>query len=124
MKNDELILKRAVLEAIREEMPINRMDTDEEVAMERLYHRIVARIEAVEMENERLSIEELKKLDAPAWCKCETFDGKGGYWCICRDGVIIAPSGRIFAAEEIPNWNFYRYKTKRRGRSELLQRLL
>ena len=42
---NELILKRDVLAAIREEMPVNRMDTDEEVAMERLYHRIVVRIE-------------------------------------------------------------------------------
>lgn len=44
---DEMVLKLAVLEAIKEEMPINRMDTDEEVAVERLYHRIVARVETV-----------------------------------------------------------------------------
>lgn len=45
--HDEIILKRAVLEAIRKEMPVNRMDTDKEVAMEQLYHRIVARVETV-----------------------------------------------------------------------------
>lgn len=116
---NELVSKKAVLEVIREEMPINRMDTDEEVAMERLYHRIVARVEAVETKSERLSVEELKKIDAPVWCKCETFDGEGGYWCICKDGVIIAPSGRIFAVEEIPKWNFYRYRTEAEYESEL-----
>ena len=41
-------------------MPINRMDTDEEVAMERLYHRIVARVEQLPAEESELQ-REMKK---------------------------------------------------------------
>ena len=66
-----------------------------------------------ERENpERLTIEELKERDCPVWCSCNTWDGKNGFWCICNNGYITAPSGRCFAVEEIPQWKFYRYKRK------------
>ena len=44
----------------QKEMPINRMDTDEEVAMERLYHKIVAQIEQLPAEESDLQ-REMKK---------------------------------------------------------------
>ena len=56
-ETNELILKRDVLEAVQKEMPVNRMDTDEEVAMERLYHRIVAKIEQMPAEENELQKE-------------------------------------------------------------------
>lgn len=58
---NELILKRAVLEAVQKEMPVNRMDTDEEVAMERLYHRILAGIERLLAEESELQWEMRKR---------------------------------------------------------------
>lgn len=105
---NELVSKRAVLEAIREEMPINRMDTDEEVAMERLYHRIVARVEQLpaeesdlqrEMKNRNMTeadiLEYMKFEDA---CALKGFTLKGlleagekqkakrPYWALDRQG--------------------------------------
>lgn len=58
---DEVISKRVVLEEIKKEMPINRMDTDEEVAMERLYHRILAGIERLPAEESELQREMRKR---------------------------------------------------------------
>lgn len=105
---NELVSKRAVLEAIREEMPINRMDTDEEVAMERLYHRIIARVEQLpaeesdlqrEMKNRNMTeadiLEYMKFEDA---CALKGFTLKGlleagekkkakrPYWALDRQG--------------------------------------
>ena len=60
-KTNELLLKRVVLEVVRKEMPVNRMDTDEEVAMERLYHRILAGIEQLSAEESELQREMRKR---------------------------------------------------------------
>ena len=105
---DEVISKQVVLKAIREEMPVNRMDTDEEVAMERLYHRIVARVEQLpskesdlqrEMEKRNMTeadiLEYMKFEDA---CVLKGFTLKGlleagekqkakrPYWALDRQG--------------------------------------
>lgn len=66
----EMVSKESVLEAIRKEMPINRMDTDEEVAVERLYHRIVARIKAVGTDNLPLTQAQLREMNHQmVWCE-------------------------------------------------------
>ena len=69
MKADEMISKRVVLEEIKKEMPINRMDTDEEVAMERLFHRIVARIDAIRAADVPLTQTQLREMNHQmVWC--------------------------------------------------------
>ena len=66
-----------------------------------------------ERENpKRLTIDELKSINAPVWVSCFTLEGDPGYWCLCRKGIIICPSGQSFDAEEIPNWKFYLHKPK------------
>lgn len=59
---------------------------------------------------DRLTVEELRNMDAPVWCLCKLIDGCDGYWCLCQKGVVITPSGRIFDVSEIPNWVFLRNK--------------
>lgn len=58
--------------------------------------------------NEPLTLEELREMDGPVWCACKPIEGGNGYWCLCRRGKIIAPSGNIFDAEKISHWTFYR----------------
>lgn len=65
-----------------------------------------------EPRNEPLTLEELRQTHAPVWCLCELFDGGNGFWCLCINGKIIAPSGNSFDVEEIPNWVFLRRKPK------------
>lgn len=66
-----------------------------------------------EMENpKQLTLEELMDMDAPVWCACKPIDGGNGYWCLNRNGRIVAPSGRCFDVNEIPNWVFLRSKPK------------
>ncbi|EGC8431306.1 hypothetical protein H9185_001185 [Listeria monocytogenes] len=64
-------------------------------------------------ENSRqLTIEDLKRINAPVWLSCFTLEGDPGYWCLCQKGIIICPSGQSFNAEEIPHWKFYIHKPK------------
>lgn len=58
--------------------------------------------------NEPLTLEELNTRRGPVWCACDSFDGEGGYWCLCRNGEITPPSCRPFLAKDRPNWVFYR----------------
>lgn len=58
--------------------------------------------------NEPLTLEELREMDEPVWCACKPIEGGNGYWCLCRHGKIIAPSGNIFDVEKISHWTFYR----------------
>lgn len=60
----------------------------------------------------RLTIEELKSIDAPVWVSCITLEGEPGYWCLCQKGSIICPSGQCFDAADIPHWKFYLHKPK------------
>ena len=66
-------------------------------------------------DNEPLTPEELRGMDSPAWCACDTFDGKGGFWCLCQEGVIIPPSCMQFEAGDRHNWVFYRRKPEAEG---------
>ena len=59
-----------------------------------------------------LTLEELRQTHNPVWCSCELLDGGNGFWCLCINGKIIAPSGDSFDVEEIPNWVFLRNKPK------------
>ena len=66
-----------------------------------------------ERENpKRLTIEELTAMDEPVWCACKTLEGTDGFWCLCKNGFIIAPSGGCFKAEEITHWELYRFPPK------------
>lgn len=60
----------------------------------------------------QLTIEEMLNMDAPVWVSCFTLDGKHGYWCICREGIITCPSGVCYDVRDIPLWKFYRYQLK------------
>lgn len=62
--------------------------------------------------NERtgpMPLEELRKMDAPVWLRCYQVDGDG-YWCLCKNGIIITPAGNRYDVSEIPHWAFYRQK--------------
>lgn len=60
--------------------------------------------------NEPLTLEELWGMDAPVWCSNnKLIDGeKTGYWCLCKHGGIITPSGHFSYINEMPGWVFYR----------------
>ena len=58
--------------------------------------------------NESLTLEELLEMDGPVWCACKPIEGGNGYWCLCKHGGIVAPSGNSFDVGEIPHWVFYR----------------
>lgn len=59
---------------------------------------------------EPLTLDELRKMDDPVWCSCETIEGGDGYWCLCKNGIIITPAGSTYDVAEIPHWVFYRQK--------------
>lgn len=65
--------------------------------------------------NDPLTLEELNTRREPVWCTCDSFDGEGGYWCLCRYGEITPPSCRPFMAKERPSWVFYRRKPEGGG---------
>lgn len=77
------------------------------IAADRIAQKLLA-VEAVPAKHKnRLTLEELVGLDCPVWCSCRTMDGEDGFWCLCRKGIITAPSGRSFDCRDIPNWELY-----------------
>lgn len=78
--------------------------------------QLSAELELVTAERENpkpLTLDELRKMDwEPVWCLCKPIDGGNGFWCICKKGTIIPPSGVRFDVKEIPNWVFLRSKPK------------
>ena len=63
--------------------------------------------------NDPLTLDDLRKMDwEPVWCLCKPIDGGNGFWCICKKGTIIPPSGVRFDVKEIPHWVFLRNKPK------------
>ena len=58
--------------------------------------------------NEPLTLAQLQEMDEPVWCSCKPIEGGNGYWCLCRYGKIVTPSGNIFDVDKIPHWMFYR----------------
>lgn len=68
-----------------------------------------------ERENpERLTIEQMKKMNCPVWVSFEPVmkGGSNGYWCLCNQGKIMTPQRNVFDVERIPDWQFYRYERK------------
>ena len=69
--------------------------------------------EQEERENPKpLTLDELRETHAPVWCSRKLLDGRNGFWCLCINGKIIAPSGDSFDVKEIPHWVFLRNKPK------------
>ena len=58
--------------------------------------------------NEPLKQDELREMDEPVWCSCKPIEGGNGYWCLCKHGCIVTPSGNSYDVGEIPHWVFYR----------------
>ena len=66
-------------------------------------------ISALSPPNEPMPIEQLWKIDAPVWLSYNKLNGeKVGYWCLCKYGYIITPSGYGSYINELPDWVFYR----------------
>ncbi len=59
-----------------------------------------------------LTLDELRQMDAPVWCLCKPIEGGNGFWCLCKKGKIITPSGVCYDVKEIPHWVFLRNKPK------------
>ena len=59
--------------------------------------------------NKALTLDELSERNAPVFLPIKDFPN-GGYWCLCKNGYIIPPSGHGFMAKERPNWVFYSQK--------------
>lgn len=59
--------------------------------------------------NKSLTLDELSERNAPVFLPIKDFPN-GGYWCLCKNGYIIPPSGHGFMAKERPNWVFYSQK--------------
>ena len=59
--------------------------------------------------NKSLTLDELSERNAPVFLSIKDFPN-GGYWCLCKNGYIIPPSGHGFMAKERPNWVFYSQK--------------
>lgn len=60
------------------------------------------------VQNEPLTLEQLREMDGPVWVACKPIEGGHGYWCLCQRGTIITPSGNAFDVKEIPHWVLYR----------------
>ena len=65
-------------------------------------------ITALSPPNEPLTPKQLREMNEPVWCSCKPIEGGNGYWCLCRYGKIVTPSGNIFDVDKIPHWMFYR----------------
>lgn len=73
--------------------------------------------------NEALTLDELQEMDAPVWRACKPIEGGNGYWCLCKNGRIMTPSGRLFGVRSISHWTFYRCPRRERRTHERLQEL-
>ena len=80
----------------------------EALLLESVVEQIVDTQRTLTPPNEALTIEQLRQMDEPVWCSCKPIEGGNGYWCLCRYGKIVTPSGNIFDVDKIPHWMFYR----------------
>ena len=78
----------------------------------RAQQEVESKLKVVES-NEPLTLDELREMDAPVWLRCYQVDGDG-YWCLCKNGIIITPAGNRYDVSEIPHWAFYRQKPEER----------
>lgn len=74
--------------------------------------RLKSELEALQVPNAPITLEELREMDEPVWVECgkSLFTPNGGYYCLCQNGTITTPAGAQFNIEEIPKWVFYRRK--------------
>lgn len=70
--------------------------------------RKLAEAPTLTLPNEPLTPKQLREMNEPVWCSCKPIEGGNGYWCLCRYGKIVTPSGNIFDVDKIPHWMFYR----------------
>ena len=60
-----------------------------------------------------LTVEELRGMDrpTPVWAEVDgkTIEGWDGYWCLCQNGKILAPSRLVIQAENMDGVEFYAY---------------
>lgn len=60
-----------------------------------------------------LTLEQLQEMErpTPAWAEVEgkTIEGWDGYWCLCQNGKILAPSRLVIQAECMDGVEFYAY---------------
>lgn len=64
------------------------------------------------VKNELLTVDHLRKRNKPVWCRVDncSWIPDGGYWCLCNEGVIVAPSGQMFKCEAIQHWKLYDHR--------------
>lgn len=64
-------------------------------------------------EMESLTLEQLREMErpTPVWAEVEgkTIEGWDGYWCLCQNGKILAPSRLVIQAECMDGVEFYAY---------------
>lgn len=105
-------LREKLMELITE---AKRTDPEDAPFSEYLVDFLIANGVTVQVEQENpkpLTLDELRKMDAPVWCLCKPIEGGNGYWCICQKGTIITPAGFSYDVEETQNWVFLRSKPK------------
>ena len=103
-------MERAIDKQTMLDLIIEAKRTDPETGSfaEWLAEYLVEHLPTLTPPNEALMLEELREMDEPVWCSCKPIEGGNGYWCLCRYGKIVAPSGNIFDVDKIPHWMFYR----------------
>lgn len=62
---------------------------------------------------EPLTVDQLREMDrpTPVWAevKGKAIEGWDGYWCLCQNGKILAPSRLVAEAERMDGVEFYAY---------------
>lgn len=85
---------------------------DSAYLMERQFVLDALREKADREDPKELTTAELMELDAPVWCKCRTLEGADGFWCLCRKGYILCPSGQEFYVKNIPSWKLFLHRPR------------
>lgn len=84
------------------------MDGSEVAYTSREIAKFVEDMPTLTLPNEPLTPKQLREMNEPVWCSCKPIEGGNGYWCLCRYGKIVTPSGNIFDVDKIPHRMFYR----------------
>lgn len=80
-------------------------------AYRRAFEMVVGAPSIAPQPNEPLTMDELREMDGePVWLRCDTPDGKSGYWCLCENGIIVMPGGLTMDCRDVPRWELYRCK--------------
>ena len=83
-------------------------DGTELISLERL-REIVS-----QKDNPPLTLEELRAMDAPVWCRVDNCDWlpDGGFWCLCKKGTLLTPALMQYDCKKLDMdlWRLYRRK--------------